>query len=1727
MAIARQVLCLCAFLSLPHARAEPIRYSVAEEAESGSLVGNLAEDAGLTPEQLSARRARLLSEDGRQHFRLDRASGRLVVAGRLDREELCGHSGTCMLPFELLLANPLQFFRVEVALEDINDHSPVFPEARVTFDIPETSEPGSRFPLEVARDLDIGSNTVQEYSISPENRHFSVSYGTRNNGDKYVELVLEKPLDREEQAEMGFSLIAVDGGSPPRSGTIEISIVILDVNDNAPIFTQERYVGQVLENMPEGSVVLSVLATDQDAGVNGDISYQLSQAVGQRDSAFVIDPITGEIKLTKPLDFEEAETHELSVRARDGGGLSAICKVLVEVVDVNDNAPELVVSSFSSPLPENTAPGTVVALFTVRDRDSGANGKISCALEDQLFFTLRPAYKNYYEVVTVSALDREETARYILTVTAADAGSPPLTTTQTFTVDISDVNDNAPVFNQTSYTMYVRENNVPTVFVGAVSAADADVGLNAKVTYSLAPVQPAERPSCSCISVNSENGHVFVLRPLDYEQLRQTEVTVSASDAGSPPLRANVTLRLVVLDENDNAPLVLYPAQDSSPPSSELVPVPAEAGYLVTKVVAVDADSGQNSWLSYHLLRASDPGLFRVSAQSGEVRLRRPVTERDTVKQKLVVLVRDNGKPPLSATAALSALLLKDFSDVRLPHSSSAATEDEGGSLTTYLIISLVFVSLLFLISTAVFVARKVCKRQELKAGHVLYGADNLQSGLADAAAAGTLPHAYCYEISLTTGSGNSEFKFLKPILPSLPPQHSAVGQSPDDEQDFPCVPVSTEDMAPDNPGTLSAGHFNTLSFNYLGFPLRWETPRSDLASGCLEMLGPAGRGERQRGLRAAAGARLRRRALPRISRCRDSPAAFRAAGGIGASGGRRPPPTSPLSAGNRPGDPRDRGRRRRAMAIARQVLCLCAFLSLPHARAEPIRYSVAEEAESGSLVGNLAEDAGLTPEQLSARRARLLSEDGRQHFRLDRASGRLVVAGRLDREELCGHSGTCMLPFELLLANPLQFFRVEVALEDINDHSPVFPEERVTFKILERSDPGSRFPLEAARDLDIGSNTVQAYSIFPENRYFSVSYGGHSENDKSVELILEKSLDREEEAEMSFNLIAVDRGSPPRSGTTEVHIIVVDVNDNSPVFTQKIYVGQVLENSPEGSVVLRVVATDRDIGVNGDISYQFSQAVSQTDNSFTIDSTSGEIKLTKPLDFEAAETHELSVRATDGGGLSAICKVLVEVVDVNDNAPELVVSSFSSPLPENTAPGTVVALFTVRDRDSGANGKISCALEDQLFFSLRPAYKNYYEVVTVSALDREETAQYILTVTAADAGSPPLTTTQTFTVDISDVNDNAPVFNQTSYTMYVRENNVPTVFVGAVSAADADVGLNAKVTYSLAPVQPAERPSCSCISVNSENGHVFVLRPLDYEQLRQTEVTVSASDAGSPPLRANVTLRLVVLDENDNAPLVLYPAQDSSPPSSELVPVSAEAGYLVTKVVAVDADSGQNSWLSYHLLRASDPGLFRVSAQSGEVRLRRPVTERDTVKQKLVVLVRDNGKPPLSATAALSALLLKDFSDVRLPHSSSAATEDEGGSLTTYLIISLVFVSLLFLISTAVFVARKVCKRQELKAGHVLYGADNLQSGLADAAAAGTLPHAYCYEISLTTGSGNSEFKFLKPILPSLPPQHSAVGQGPDDEQDFPCVPVSTEDMAPDNPGTLSAGHFNTLSFN
>ncbi|EMP35327.1 Protocadherin beta-1 [Chelonia mydas] len=757
--------------------------------ESGSFVANVAKDLGLDEKRLSARKARVVSEGSRQHFQLNSNTGDLFIKEKMDREELCGQTDPCILHFEIILENPLQSYRAEVRVYDVNDHSPEFSENELLLKMPETTPPGSRFPLANAQDLDVGNNSLQSYAISSTD-HFRVYTRHRSDGRKYAELVLKTPLDREEQAEISFMLTAIDGGSPARSGAAQVRITVLDSNDNVPEFSQTLYRARVLENSEQDYVVLTVSATDSDEGINGAISYSFSQKSKKSVNAFSINPVNGEIRLLGPLDFEETETYEIDVQATDGGGLSAHSKILVEVVDVNDNAPEVKVTSLISPIREDSSPETVVALFNVRDRDSGDNGRTVCSIEDDLPFSAKPTSKNSYSLVTENTFDREKVSEYNITITVRDMGTPSLSTEERIVVKISDINDNSPEFNQTSYTMYVQENNGPAVLIGKVNAFDSDSEQNAKVTYSLLPAEVGGLPLLSYISINSENGNVYALRSMDYEQIKEFQVTVRAADGGSPPLSSEVVVRVVIIDENDNAPFILYPLQNSSSPANDLVPRSAGAGYLVTTVVAVDGDSGQNSWLSYHLLKATDPGLFTVGSPNGEIRTTRLITDRDTVKQKLIVLVRDSGELPLSSSATLNIALVEGFSDAYMQFTDVAVEEEENGTLTLYLIISLCLVSFVFCVSIIVFITTKLYRRRHygeryMSASGNFYGDSNFQNNLVDVKGNGTLSHSYRYEVCLTTGSGNSEFKFLRPIIPSLPPQHGIAGTDSGKEQDL------------------------------------------------------------------------------------------------------------------------------------------------------------------------------------------------------------------------------------------------------------------------------------------------------------------------------------------------------------------------------------------------------------------------------------------------------------------------------------------------------------------------------------------------------------------------------------------------------------------------------------------------------------------------------------------------------------------------------------------------------------------------------------------------------------------------------------------------------------------------------------------------------------------------------------------------------------------------------
>ncbi|XP_058705143.1 protocadherin gamma-B5-like [Poecile atricapillus] len=696
------------------ATGERLRYAIPEELGRGSLVGPLARDLGLSADELPARKLRLSEE--KQYFTVNEENGNLYVNERLDREEMCGESASCSVSFEALVHNPLNIFPVEVSIEDVNDNSPAFSKTALNLEIGEWTLPGARFPLEMAQDADVGSSSLLTYQLT-SNPSFSLAMKDSLDGS-IPELVLERALDREMQSSFELVLTAVDSGDPPRSGSVQIRVNVTDANDNPPVFSQDHYRVNLREDTPPGSTVLKLSATDADLGGNAHIRYGFRKIPIKAFEKFVVDAESGSITLQEALDFEDTRAFSLAVEAKDGGGLVGVCKVEVEVLDVNDNAPEITILSLSSPVPEDAPVGTVVALLKVRDRDSGENGQVSCELSGEAALSMVASSGGSYKVVTASALDREQAWEQRVTVVARDRGRPSLWSSRELVLEVSDVNDNAPVFEEAAYSAYVAENNAAGALVLRVQARDADAGANGRVSYWLAGGSAGAAGAAPLVSVEARSGALYAQRSFDYEQCREFAVAVRAQDGGSPARSSTATVRVFVLDRNDNAPRVLWPAagaaatgEASSP--FEVVPRSAEAGYLVAKVVAVDADAGRNAWLSYELVQASEPALFRVGLHSGEVRTARAVSERDAAKQRVVAVVKDHGQPALSATATLHVVLAESLQEAlpelsERPAGAEAAAAAAAAELQFYLVLALALLSALLVLSVALAVVARL-----------------------------------------------------------------------------------------------------------------------------------------------------------------------------------------------------------------------------------------------------------------------------------------------------------------------------------------------------------------------------------------------------------------------------------------------------------------------------------------------------------------------------------------------------------------------------------------------------------------------------------------------------------------------------------------------------------------------------------------------------------------------------------------------------------------------------------------------------------------------------------------------------------------------------------------------------------------------------------------------------------------------------------------------------------
>ncbi|XP_041050270.1 protocadherin Fat 3-like [Carcharodon carcharias] len=1589
-----------------------VRYAIPEELEQGTFVGNIASDFGLEFKELSDRRLRIISGRHLQYFEVNLNNGILVVNKRIDREELCRDSPTCVIPLEMVTDNPVILYRAEVEIRDINDNSPSFPNGEIYLDIFESTSPGMRFPLEGAHDPDVGVNSIRTYQLS-SNKHFVLEVQTRGER-KLAELVLKNALDREKEALHHILLTAIDGGSPERSGTARITVAVLDANDNSPIFQQSLYTVSLPENAPVGTLAIKLNATDTDEGSNSDIEYYFSNYNPDKvRDLFSLERKGGNLRVKGLIDFEEDKSFKINIVAKDKGSYAVPvhCTVLVNIDDVNDNAPEVNLMSISSTVREDSQPGTMIAVINVVDLDSGDNGQTNCHTPSHFPFQLKSSFKGSFTLVTSDMLDREIVSKYNIDVLCKDAGSPPLSTNKTILVQVTDINDNPPQFSQPSYRGYVMENNTPGTSIFSVTAVDSDLGKNSHISYCIQDTRIQGVPVLTYISISSENGTIYAQHSFDYEHMKNIQFQVLARDGGLVTLSADVTVNMIILDQNDNAPVIVSPLSHNSPQIT--VPRSADPGYLVTKVIATDADSGQNARLSYRVVQDANPGMFIAGLSSGEVRTIRRFGSHDFTVQTLVIIVQDNGYPALSTSTTIELSITDANTEVHSDLRSVPQSEEHSSDLAFYIIISLGGITFLLMIGVIVLIAM-MCQTD--RARHL----------------------ANCCHL----GRNNKNKEFRNPHINSQVATDSKVISN--------CIEVrGTGSLCQTHSYKLSSEEAtsNALAYRPCG-PPEYKSYVKNVDIAFSEWIETRANNLTNNTDGMAHSARIflpRKEAMP-------------------------------------------------------SIFLLCS-LSLASGH---IRYSIPEELEHGAFIGNIVKDLGLTLEELSSRKFRIVSDSSKQYVNANIRDGILFVNERIDREQLCAQTVTCALALEVVIENPVQQYRIDVDILDINDNSPRFPHGETCLEIAESAIPGTRFLLENAHDSDVGTNSVREYHLIP-SKEFSLDVQTHGEW-QLVHLVLKNSLDREKGSTHQLLLRAIDGGTPELSGTTQITITVVDSNDNAPVFQQSLYTAILMEDAPPETVIIKLNATDLDYGSNSDITYSFSSYNKKwVRERFSINPKSGEIRVKGILDFEETDAYEINVEAKDSGSppLIAHCTVRVNVMDVNDNAPALTFNSFSSKISEDVQIGTLIALISVTDRDSHKNGQTDCQISPTLPFDLNSSIKNSYRLVVKELLDRESTAEYGISVTCKDHGTPPLFTNRTIVVHLKDINDNAPRFLKSSYTVYAMENNPPGATIGSVAALDPDMDQNSQLSYIILDSQIQGLPVTSYVSMNSETGIIFSQRSFDYEQLKSFEFQIQVRDSGFPSLSSNVTVNVIILDQNDNAPVII-----SVGSAKITVPRSADPGYLVSKVIASDADSGQNARLFYQLVQTTGLSPFTVSPGSGEVRTTRLLKDNHAISHRLVIRVKDNGHPALSATATVTVTISEQSAEMKHVSVEPHRGLQYSSNVAFYIIITLGLTSFILLIviialviticptdrsstySQSCFLTNCCCKRSLNATEHLHHSDINLQvvpdsnlvTNVLEVRGNGSLSDTYRYKVRSALEPSTMDFMYMTSSNPATP---------------------------------------------
>ncbi|CAH0559984.1 unnamed protein product [Brassicogethes aeneus] len=1615
-----------ALLLAVSAGAEHVRdLEVSESATANTRIGYIGD--GVSPDSGPPYLIVPVGSSVDSDLSIDQSTGEIRTKVPLDRESHASYS---------LVAIPMSGDNVRVLVKvlDENDNAPTFPTDFMLIEFPENTPRDVKRTLHPAKDLDLDLYNTQRYNIvsGNVNNAFRLSSHRERDGVLYLDLQINGFLDRETTDFYSLVIEALDGGTPPLRGEMTVNITIQDVNDNQPIFNQSRYFATVPENATIGTIVLQVFATDNDAGENGQVEYSINRRQSDKDNMFRIDSTTGMISVNKPLDFETKELHELVIVAKDHGlqPLETTAFVSIRVTDVNDNQPTINViflSDDATPkISESAQPGEFVARISVHDPDSKAEySNINVTLSGgDGHFGLTTRDNIIYLVIVSLPLDRELQPNYTLNVVATDTGTPPLNASKTIKLQVTDINDNPPEFQQAVYHANVMEVSDPGTSVLQVIARDKDEGNNSVIFYSL---QSTPATHSGWFQIDSRSGLITTRAHVDCETDPVPRLTVVAADSGFPPLSSSATVLVTIHDVNDNEPIFDQSFYNVSVAENEVV------GRCILKVSATDPDCGINAMVNYTL----GDGFgkikeFQVKSDTGEICIKSDLDYETRNTYEFPVIAADRGGLSTTAIVKIQVTDVNDNRPAFYPREYNVSLREGGGPSSATVPVVVVaatdpdsgkFGAVAYKIAAG---NEAGLFRIDRNTGEIFVSRPSLLS---------TRSQPY-HKLNISASDGgnlrstNDAEVFISVIDSAQRPpifEHPRYTFSVSESVKEDTVIGNVKATVNDN-GDRRNVRYSIYSGDPDGFfkidsnsgvirtssKLDHETKASVLLNIQATSGIPPVHGHTQVNIE--------------IEDINDNAPEFES-GTVRISVPENVDINVPLYAAHaKDKDSGSNGIVRYRIANNNEKLFeidpklghLSLLRNLDYETKQ--RHSLvitATDMGHPALSSNLTvivevQDVNDNPPvferseyslqvseslavnsqilQLTAidsdtgNNARITyrlmpsnnsdDSDVKDIFGIFPNSGWLYLKETLDREKkdkyiltvAATDNGT---PSETAVT------KVYVDILDANDNDPTFVSESYEFKVEENLRRGTVVGKIKATDADAGVNAVIRYSLIPSNSSFQI-------NAATGEITTKDQLDREQRDSHDLVAEAKDQGSPPRSARVSLKILVQDVNDNAPeIVDPQEDVVSVREEQPPGSEVVRVRAIDSDSGYNASITYSIlNNKDSDGYGVFTIDSATGLIRTRMTLDHEERTIYRLAIAASDAGRppKQTVRMLRVEVLDVNDNRPTFTSSSLVFRVKEDVPIGFVVGSVATNDPSEensipdSSLGHITYTLNSLSSDRISDAFdidRTTGSLVVARTLDREAQSEYRLEVRALDtsAMNNPQSSAITVRVDVADVNDNRPEWVDDPVTIPINENTDVGSSVYNFSAHDKDSGSNGDLRYSLVK----QYPGGSTFAVDTLTGTLVLAGAVDYEKIQEYTLIVRATDQSlnaSERLSTSVTARVIITDANDNAPKFVAP----SPAVVNLDEITT-VGMMIIHVVAVDSDSGDNGRVTYIITSGNDEGLFSLGYDSGIITLAKPLIDPQKA-YTLNISATDHGTPTRHASMELKLLIQGNIDD-------------------------------------------------------------------------------------------------------------------------------------------------------